>query len=509
MARHRLRREIVATRVTNDLVDRAGTTFVFRLREDTGASHADIARAYAVAREVFDDARRCGRRSRRSTARSPPTTQIEMLLSGRRMVERATRWLLRTRPRPLDIAAEVERFAAGARAVAGAAAGRAGASPSRRRGASASASWGGGRAGGAGGARGGAGRAVLGVGHRGGRRRRPGAPVEEVAALHFLLGGRLHLHWLRDQIALLARDNRWQAMARAALRDDLFRLHAELTADVLRCESLDAWYEANKRGRRPRAGDPRRDPRGRDVRPHDAAGGVARGAQPDPLRRPSPRVETARQRRQKAPGSGRRGARPGSTHLTQMKPRWSGATSRSGAPWPWVSGSPPTWVASSRSLGLVAVEAPAVAGDARSRGRGCRGGPRRSAVEAGAAPALRRVEAAGAVERGDELVAASRSSAFSARVADLQRVVGERCGVVGHPRGGGKVGAGFDSEPVKRRLRRRPERSLQASSAAAPTPALSEQLPARQVALPRGLLARWNAWVSDGEREPGAEHACR
>ena len=71
-------------------------------------------------------------------------------------------------------------------------------------------------------------------------------PVEEVAALHFELGGRLHLHWLRDRIALLARDNRWQAMARAALRDDLFSLHAELTTDVLRFGSVEAWIEANR-----------------------------------------------------------------------------------------------------------------------------------------------------------------------------------------------------------------------------------------------------------------------
>ena len=45
---------------------------------------------------------------------------------------------------------------------------------------------------------------------------------------------------------MLARDTRWATMARAALRDDLFSLHADLTADVLRYESLDAWYEANK-----------------------------------------------------------------------------------------------------------------------------------------------------------------------------------------------------------------------------------------------------------------------
>jgi glutamate dehydrogenase len=61
-----------------------------------------------------------------------------------------------------------------------------------------------------------------------------------------VLGGKLHLHWLRDRIALLARDTRWAAMARAALRDDLFSLHADLTREVLRFDSLDAWFEANR-----------------------------------------------------------------------------------------------------------------------------------------------------------------------------------------------------------------------------------------------------------------------
>ena len=73
-----------------------------------------------------------------------------------------------------------------------------------------------------------------------------GREVADVAELHFRLGGRLHLHWLRDQIALLTRDTRWATMARAALRDDLFSLHADLTADVLRYGSIDEWYEANR-----------------------------------------------------------------------------------------------------------------------------------------------------------------------------------------------------------------------------------------------------------------------
>jgi glutamate dehydrogenase len=78
-------------------------------------------------------------------------------------------------------------------------------------------------------------------------------PVDDVGALHFLIGGRLHLHWLSDRIAELPRSNRWEAMARAALRDDLFSLHADLTLDVLSearpdgdpGTRLDDWMAAN------------------------------------------------------------------------------------------------------------------------------------------------------------------------------------------------------------------------------------------------------------------------
>ena len=78
-------------------------------------------------------------------------------------------------------------------------------------------------------------------------------PVKDVAALHFRLGSRLHLHWLRGRIADLKREDRWQEMARAALRDDLFSLHGELTADVLHGSPaagdvdarLDAFTESN------------------------------------------------------------------------------------------------------------------------------------------------------------------------------------------------------------------------------------------------------------------------
>jgi glutamate dehydrogenase len=71
--------------------------------------------------------------------------------------------------------------------------------------------------------------------------------VEQVAAVHFRLGERLELHWLRDRIVALPRDDRWRALARAALRDDLYSLHRHLTAEVLRRpdRSVDAWIDDN------------------------------------------------------------------------------------------------------------------------------------------------------------------------------------------------------------------------------------------------------------------------
>jgi glutamate dehydrogenase len=43
----------VATHVVNSMVNRVGPTFCHRLHEETGASMADIVRAYIGTREVF------------------------------------------------------------------------------------------------------------------------------------------------------------------------------------------------------------------------------------------------------------------------------------------------------------------------------------------------------------------------------------------------------------------------------------------------------------------------
>ncbi len=61
----------------------------------------------------------------------------------------------------------------------------------------------------------------------------------DVARVHFALGERLGLPVLVQRILALPRDDRWQTMARAALRDDLHAVHAQLTAQVLAATSPD------------------------------------------------------------------------------------------------------------------------------------------------------------------------------------------------------------------------------------------------------------------------------
>jgi glutamate dehydrogenase len=231
MPEHRLRREIIATVVANQLVDRAGTTFAFRLGEETGASPPTLARAYAVARDVFE-MRDFWHQVEGLDNRVPAEVQLQMLIEGRRLVERAARWLVLEAPSGIEIEHEVERFDPGVRLLMRAL-------PDVLDGAEAEAFK----------AR------VAELGEAGvpqelARRvaAMPSLPPafdivavaelsdrdpETVMDTYFRLASRLELSWLRDRVYDLPRANRWQALARAALRDDLLRAHRELTHEVL------------------------------------------------------------------------------------------------------------------------------------------------------------------------------------------------------------------------------------------------------------------------------------
>jgi glutamate dehydrogenase len=233
----------VVSRVVNDLVNRCGTTYAFRLNDETGAGAADIARAYTAARDIFGF-RSLWAEIEGLDGRVAAETQVRMMLRARILLERSTRWLLRNRRRPLDVAATVATFQPGAAALAEALPSQLG--PADLESASLQAR----EFTAAGVAQELADRVcrlellvpaldIVAIADEG------GLDVTSVAGIYFALGTRLDLHWLRDRIVALPRDTRWEAMARAALRDDLYAEQAALTADVVD-ESPDS-LDANQR----------------------------------------------------------------------------------------------------------------------------------------------------------------------------------------------------------------------------------------------------------------------
>ena len=119
MARHPLRREIIATRLVNTMVNRAGSTFAFRIAEETGAPTDDIVRAHVAAGSIFEgDEMRADIDALDGIV--DVDTQCRMHLELRKLVERSSRWLVRYRPRPLPIAATVAELEPGVAACAAA-----------------------------------------------------------------------------------------------------------------------------------------------------------------------------------------------------------------------------------------------------------------------------------------------------------------------------------------------------------------------------------------------------
>ena len=231
MESHPLRREIITTQAVNELVNGAGITYYHRLSEETGAEAPELVRAAFVAREVF------GFRELTDEVNSYDNVidaqlQTTMRLEMRTLVERASRWLLNNRRPPLDSEATVEFFGVVAqevmRALPELLTGRERTAFEARRDdlvaknvpeelavrvAVLPPAY-----------------AVMGVVETA---QRDGLDPLEVARVHFALGERLGLSALTARILSLPRDDRWQTMARAALRDDLHAVHAQLTAQVL------------------------------------------------------------------------------------------------------------------------------------------------------------------------------------------------------------------------------------------------------------------------------------
>ncbi|MFD3972040.1 NAD-glutamate dehydrogenase [Streptomyces cyaneofuscatus] len=248
---HALRREIITTVLVNDTVNTAGSTFLHRLREETGASIEEIVRAQFTAREIFGlsavwDAVEA------LDNEVAADVQTRIRLHSRRLVERGSRWLLGNRPQPVAIAETIAMFRDGVEQVwnelpklvrgadldwyhsildeltsagvpselAGRVAGFSSAFPALD---------------------------IVAIADRTGK-----DPLE-VAEVYYDLADRLRITQLMDRIIDLPRADRWQSMARASIREDLYAAHAALTSDVLSVgddgatpeERFRAWEEKN------------------------------------------------------------------------------------------------------------------------------------------------------------------------------------------------------------------------------------------------------------------------
>jgi glutamate dehydrogenase len=232
IASHPLRREIIVTQVVNDLVNGAGMTFWPRLAGETGATPEELTRANFVAREIFGS---LGLRDDIKTYDNQldAACQTRMRIEMRTLVERASRWLVSNRRPPLDSQGTVDYFRGPVQQLMTEL-------PSLL-----------------------TGRELRAYESRMARLVEEGVPDElasrvavlhpayqllgiyevadrasldpvAVTRLHFALGERLGLPDLVSRILALPRDDRWQTMARAALRDDVYAVHGQLTAQVLR-----------------------------------------------------------------------------------------------------------------------------------------------------------------------------------------------------------------------------------------------------------------------------------
>jgi glutamate dehydrogenase len=103
---HRLRREIIATVVTNSLINRMGATFAHVMKEKTGQSASAIARAYAITRSAFK-LRHLWEQVEALDNRVDAKVQTEMLMTISNIADQATLWFLRNGQHPLDIAGNV------------------------------------------------------------------------------------------------------------------------------------------------------------------------------------------------------------------------------------------------------------------------------------------------------------------------------------------------------------------------------------------------------------------
>ncbi|MFL2546596.1 MAG: NAD-glutamate dehydrogenase [Candidatus Rariloculaceae bacterium] len=226
---HRLHREIIAMRIADSTINRMGAAFAIRAEKDTGATSAQIARAYTAVREIFE-IRELWQEIEACDNQIPSEVQYDLLFQISRAMRHAVYWLLRNRANLKSIEEAVARYRNSVRRVHRKLAELESIGDKRRR------------------------EIVqlqtLGVPSRVARRLTDLArctqtfdiieiaadrktSVSIVTSLYFELGRGLRLGWIRDKIEGLEVDGRWAATARATLREQHAKQQDALVRSIL------------------------------------------------------------------------------------------------------------------------------------------------------------------------------------------------------------------------------------------------------------------------------------
>ncbi len=230
LAEHPLKREIIATMASNDVVNSQGITFVSRMVAEIGAHPADVVRAFRIARDVTGAVARWEEIEKLDGV-IDPVVQNDLLSGVDWLVEMTSRWYLvqaagqrlsdavdASRDSFAQLASQIDQIGPEAwreehEQIAERLIAEGLPSPLARRTAF-------------------QGELVhapdiIAVSHATGR-----APLD-VARGFFVLGERLQLDWLENQLEALPAGTRWQRWARQSMEDDLFSLRRSLCERAL------------------------------------------------------------------------------------------------------------------------------------------------------------------------------------------------------------------------------------------------------------------------------------
>ena len=228
---HPLRKQIIVTVVVNDMVNRGGITFAYRAGEETGAGPVEVARAYTVAREVFALPDYWARVEALDNL-VPTIAQVSLFLESRRLLDRAARWVLTSRGGRVDVEREIDALREEVQRVVGRVPDMLVGVEKERLEARTD--------------------ELVALGAPRDLARETAAlldafglldvvevahatetSAEEVADMYFLLSERYEVDRMLSRITQLPRDDRWSALARAALRSDLYGALRDMTRRVI------------------------------------------------------------------------------------------------------------------------------------------------------------------------------------------------------------------------------------------------------------------------------------